>query len=165
MPCHGTSSNAKERPELNQMTISVNRHRECGNAHWNSQLPLHMVTTDRHTFSEQVCWEDLNFDELVSCLKADFGIKDLDNKLETDLQIVWPMCDSENLGHVYDDGSFKSAVMDYWYTYKRVVQLYIVNKNGKLNFWTRLLLMTANSDWIYPDIYNLPEHIPKSKSR
>ena len=135
MPSHIESSctHAKERPELSQMTVSVNRHPDMNNSRWNCQIPLHWGSSgDAQEFEEQLSWQDLDLSPLLSRMQNRLGIKDLKVTCESDLQIVWCMHGSNNLGHVIDADSFKAAVMVHWYNYERVVQLYIVNKNSEL---------------------------------
>lgn len=157
---HGGSSRnrnhgpEKERPKLNQMTVSVNRHPDAKNPRWNCQVPLYRATYgEPDEYENKIDWGDLSFDALADCVEQALEIEKLRNN---DLQIVRCLYGSNALAHIYDDDSFRAAVMDHRYNYDRVLKLYVVDKNSESQL-EHVCVKDFGADDIL-DIQNLPKH-------
>lgn len=129
-------SNQKKPPSLRKMFVSVSRVKPYIGPKWNCQAPLRCCAYDKDYFE----FSYLSFNQLQSVIEADLGVDvgeaERDDKGK-DWCLIWHMFDSGQLGRVYDDESFRSAVEDHRRAYKSIVQFYIIESKGKaqLSLW------------------------------
>ncbi|KAG9596649.1 hypothetical protein KCU77_g4059, partial [Aureobasidium melanogenum] len=126
-------SNDKKRPSLHNMYVSISRRKPFTGSRWNCQASL-LGCSYQNSDPKQFGLSDLDFVKIQGIIEGDLSVdvtedeKDEDGK---DWCLVWYMFDSDQLGHVYDDVSFQSAVQDHRRAHKHIVQLYIVESKGK----------------------------------
>lgn len=126
----------QERPSLANMFVSVSRVKPYAGTMWNAQISLRLILD--HPGAELT---SLSFSVLKECTVGDLTDLDLcgeEDEIESEgktMCLVWRMSESGQLGRVYDNDSFQSAVEDHRRAYKNIVQLYIIEPKGK---------------WIYP---------------
>lgn len=133
-------NNEKKLPSFRKMFVSVSRVKPFSGPKWNFQASLRCCIYDKDHFE----LSDLDFDKLQTLIEGDLAVEVREGVVSEDGKdwcLVWHMSDSGQLGRVYDDESFRSAVEDHRHTHKRIVQLYIIESNGEpqVSMWMQKL--------------------------
>lgn len=116
-----------------KMFVSVSRVKPFLGTGWNSQVSLFSCSYP-DTSRKRLKVLDLSFSHLKSLIQHNLSVnvgeaeKNADGK---DRCLAWSMSGSDQLGRVYDDGSFQSAVVDHRSARKIIVQLYIIEDKGR----------------------------------
>ncbi|KAH0281156.1 hypothetical protein KCU91_g454, partial [Aureobasidium melanogenum] len=104
------------------------------------KLPsLHNMFISRCAFSnssqKHLELSELDYYKLETIIEGDLDVYVGEGSTEEqgkDWCLVWSMFDSGQLGRVYDNGSFQSAVEDHRHTHKRIVQLYVIDSKDAI---------------------------------
>lgn len=143
-------NNDKKRPSLGDMYVSVSRVKPFAGSEWNCQVSLKDIL---YHIQGQKHFElsKLEFYELHVIIENDLGVCMEEGLLSDDGKdwcLVWHMFDSGQLGRVYDDVSFQSAVEDHRRAYKSIVQLYVIESKSefRISSCVRTFQITSCTD-------------------
>jgi hypothetical protein len=126
-------NNDKKRSSLGDMFVSVSRVKPYVGSQWNCQTSLQLCAISDSS-QKNLELSELDYYRLETIIEEEMGVHVGEGSTEEqgeDWCLVWYMFDSGQLGRVYDNGSFQSAVEDYRHTHKRIVQLYIIDSKGE----------------------------------
>jgi len=127
----------KKRPSIANMFISVSRVKPYTGTNWNSQIRIWRCMEEPDVTAEHIESSSLDFSRLQKVIELD--LTDVKIGLGEDDEdfygitwcLVWRMFESGQLGRVYDNDSFQSAVQDHRRECKNIVQLYIIDSKGE----------------------------------
>ncbi|KAG9595326.1 hypothetical protein KCU77_g5021, partial [Aureobasidium melanogenum] len=126
--------NDKKLPSLHNMFISVSRVKPYVGSQWNCQTSLQRCAFSNSS-QKHLELSELDYYKLETIIEGDLDVYVGDGSTEEqgkDWCLVWSMFDSGQLGRVYDNGSFQSAVEDHRHTHKRIVQLYVIDSKDAI---------------------------------
>jgi hypothetical protein len=110
------------------MYVSVSCVKPYTGNKWNFQIRLSHCGDESCANSNHIEISSLGISILESCIEDDLTDLKVDDGTWS---IVWRMPDSGQLGRVYHNQSFQSAVEDHRRAYKNIVQLYIIKSQGE----------------------------------
>ncbi|KAG9661229.1 hypothetical protein KCU98_g6855, partial [Aureobasidium melanogenum] len=121
-------SNDKKHPSLRKMYVSVSHRKPFTGSRWNCQASL-LSCSYQNSGRKHFELSDFLFSRLQDIIDEDLGVDVTQGVTEEDGKdwcLVWYMFDSDQLGRVYDDASFHSAIEDHRRAHKHILQLYII---------------------------------------
>jgi len=134
---HDKSDVKMKRPSIARMSISVSRVKPYTGTRWNAQIRAWRCRGKPDENAKHIKLQCLLFKELRGLIADDLTdliIAEEEDGIERDgktMSLVWRMSESGQLGRVYDDDSFQSAVQDHRCQSKNIVQLYIIHSKGE----------------------------------